>query len=692
MDISISQSRPDYYWLNQDSKTFLQRDYLLEGQTAEQRIRYIAEYAEHLLGIEGFADKFEHYMARGYYSLSTPVWCNYGIKRANSISCFGSMIDDSMDSILTTLAEVGMMNKYGGGTSAYFGNIRPRGSNITNNGKSDGSFNFAKLYDSIVDVVSQGSARRGMFAGYIDIDHADIEEWLDIHTEGNPIQLMYYGVCVGNDWLEEMKAGDTRKRGIWAKVLQRRSETGIPYIFFKDNANNGKPEVYKDKNLTIHASNLCVAGDTKILTKEYGHVEIAKHVGEKVTVWNGLEWSEGVQLFKTNTDQVLYRVTLSDGNFVDATEYHKWYLKGGVLARTNELELDYVLEEWTNPVDGTTVNNVSIVSIEELDGLHDTYCCTEPKRNKVIFNGVLTGNCNEIALPSSIDESFVCCLSSMNLLHYEEWKDTDAVETLVYFLDTVITEFISEAKDEPYMDRACRFAERHRALGMGVLGWHSYLQSKMIPFDSFEASMKNAEIFRTLKERAYKASNELADRYGEPEILKGYGRRNTTLMAIAPTKSSSFILGAVSPSIEPFKSNYFVKDLAKSKTVYKNPYLMDLLKSKGMDTDEIWESILKRDGSVQHLDELTEYEKDVFKTFSEISQLTIIQQAAQRQAYIDQGQSLNIMIHPKTPAKEVNQLHLTAAELGIKGLYYQFSMSAAQEYNRNLLTCSTCEG
>ncbi|QIW15559.1 ribonucleoside-diphosphate reductase, alpha chain [Pasteurellaceae bacterium RH1A] len=548
--------RPDFAWLNEDSRLFLQRGYLLEGTTAHDRIRFIAEHAERKLGLVGYADKFFHYMARGYFSLSSPIWSNFGLDRGLPISCFGSYIGDSIHEIMVTTAEVGMMSKIGGGTSAYFGDIRPRGSAIKNNGKSDGSFNFSKLFDTVIDVISQGTSRKGQFAGYIDIEHGDIDEWLDIHTEGNPIQLMYYGVCVGHDWLQSMKAGDPYKRQLWAKLLQRKTETGIPYLFFKDNANAGRPDVYKDLNMTIHASNLCT----------------------------------------------------------------------------------------------------------------------------------------EIMLPSNEDESFVCCLSSMNLLYFDEWKDTDAPEVLTYFLDVVMSEFIEKSEEIPFLHRANRFAKRHRALGLGVLGWHSYLQANNIAFDSFQAMQKNNEIFKTLQEKTLKASQELAQRFGEPEILKGYGRRNTTLLSVAPTKSSSFILGSVSPSVEPFKSNYYVKDLAKIKTVYKNPFLEKLLQEKGLDTEETWESILLNDGSVQHLEALNEHEKEVFKTFSEISQLSVIQQAAQRQKYIDQGQSINIMVHPATPAKDLNQLYLTAEELGLKSIYYQYSMSAAQVFNRNLLSCSSCEG
>ena len=278
----------------------------------------------------------------------------------------------------------------------------------------------------------------------------------------------------------------------------------------------------------------------------------------------------------------------------------------------------------------------------------------------------------------------------MNLLFYEEWKNTDAVKILTYFLDAVMEEFIVKGSGIDYLDRAVLFSQNHRALGIGVLGWHSYLQNNMIPFESFKASQKNAEIFKFIKEKTLEASKDLFKMFGPPEKYPNLDRRNTTLMAIAPTKSSSFILGQVSPSIEPYKSNYYIKDLAKVKEVFRNPYLKELLKLKQQDNDEVWDSILNKDGSVQHLDFLTQEEKDTFKTFKEISQISIIKQASQRQKFIDQGQSINVMIHPSTPLKDINTLYLEAADLGIKSLYYQINLSAAQEFNRNILECEAC--
>ena len=212
-------------------------------------------------------------------------------------------------------------------------------------------------------------------------------------------------------------------------------------------------------------------------------------------------------------------------------------------------------------------------------------------------------------------------------------------------------------------------------------------QSKLLEFGSLQSKGLNSEIFRTLKDRSEIASRELHNEYGYTSLREGYA--NTTLMAIAPTKSSSFIHGAVSMGIEPIKSNYFIKDLAKSKTVYKNPFLECELEKYGLNTDKTWKSILSKDGSVQHLDFPT---KEVFKSFVEISPKELVLQAAQRQKYIDQSQSLNLMIDPSVSAKQINQLYLYAWEEGVKTLYYQFSKSSAQDFARNILECSSCEG
>jgi ribonucleoside-diphosphate reductase alpha chain len=561
-----NSEEPAFEWLTDHSRQFLASGYLPEGVSAEERIREIADRAEQILEIPGFSDKFYKYMGEGYFSLASPVWSNFGKRRGLPISCFGSHIDDDMGNILFTQSEVGMMSKLGGGTSGYFGKIRHRGAPVKNNGYASGAVHIMQLFDKMVDVVSQGSVRRGRFSPYLPIEHSDIHEFLEIGTEGNSIQQLTHGVTVGDEWMQEMIDGDTEKREIWAKVLQRRGEMGYPYIFFRDHANNGAPEVYRENDHKIHASNLCT----------------------------------------------------------------------------------------------------------------------------------------EIMLPSNEKWSFVCVLSSINLLNYDKWKNTDAVETMVCFLDAVLSEFIEKLESYRdsedledrqtfmFMERAYNFAKDNRALGLGALGWHSLLQSKRLAFDSQEAYDLNSEVFKTIKERSYKASEDLAKRFGEPAVLKGYGRRNATLNAIAPTTSSAFILGQVSQGIEPIWSNIYVKDIAKIKTTIKNPFLMDMLEEKGQNTPEVWRSIRDMDGSVQHLDFLTEEEKDVFRTYAEIDQLAIIYQAANRQNHIDQGQSVNILVHPDTPVKEINKVHVSAWKLGLKSLYYQHSMNAAQKF-RQKKDCVSCE-
>ena len=568
----MSNKKP-FGWITKESITFLRRGYLSEGEEPLERIKTISDHAESILGIEGYSDKFYDYMSRGWYSLSSPVWANFGKKRGLPVSCFGSNISDNIESILHTTSEVGEMSKMGGGTSGYFGNIRGRGEPVTDNGLAPGAVHFMNLFQAVVDNISQGSTRRGRFSPYLPIEHPDIEEFLEIGTEGFPIQDLTHAVTVTDKFMEEMVGGDKEKRKLWAKVIQRRGEIGYPYIMFHDTMNNKAPQVYKDRNATIYNSNLC----------------------------------------------------------------------------------------------------------------------------------------SEIALHNSEEESFVCVLSSMNLLHYEEWKDTDAVEILTYFLDAVTTEFCSKLEalrdsDTPegrraftYMEKAYNFAKRQRALGLGVLGWHSLLQSKGFPFDSRDSAKLNIEVFKLIQEKSYKASEELAKMFGEPEYLKGYGRRNVTLNAIAPTTSSAFILGQVSQSIEPIWSNCYVKDMAKLKITIKNPVLKKLLKELNQDTKETWDSIKQQDGSVQHLDFLTDEQKEVFRTFAEINQSSIINQAAVRQDYIDQSQSLNIMIPPDMPTKEINKLLVDAWQLGVKTLYYQHSMNSAQAFARkklvlNDLVCTSCEG
>lgn len=308
--------------------------------------------------------------------------------------------------------------------------------------------------------------------------------------------------------------------------------------------------------------------------------------------------------------------------------------------------------------------------------------------------------CNEIYLPIDNDHTFVCCLSSLNLARWDEWKDTDLVETAIWFLDGVMEEFIQKADGQEGFERSVRFAKKSRALGLGVVGWHTLLQQRMIPFESFPAMTLNNIIFKTIKERADLATQQLAIEYGEPEWLKGYGIRNGTLIAIAPTRSNALISGGVSQGIEPIESNFYPDKTAKGVFEKTNPQLKKLLEIKGEDTEDVWQEISSRLGSVKSLKFLSEQEKQVFATAREINQMAIVQQAAQRQNHIDQGQSMNLFF-PKPEelsqkyrmelAEYIHDVHWAVWELGLKGAYYLRPSALLQGDSVSRSDCLSCE-
>lgn len=311
--------------------------------------------------------------------------------------------------------------------------------------------------------------------------------------------------------------------------------------------------------------------------------------------------------------------------------------------------------------------------------------------------------CNEIFLPSDNQHTFTCVLLSMNAMRFDEWKDTDAVEVAICLLDAVAGEFINKARSVPGLENAVRFTEKARALGLGVLGWHSLLQSKMIAFDSFDAMQLNAELFRTIKRKAEAASIDLASKYGEVEWTKGHGRRHINLTAVAPTVSNSLISGGVSQGIEPITANIYSQKSAKGTFIRKNPTLQSYLNSLGKDTLEVWEEINKHSGSVASLSFLSDHEKEVFATAREINQFAIIRQAAQRQRFIDQGQSVNLFFSMPSDIKDddmrkklgkyIHDVHMEAWTSGLKGLYYFRSESALKGDSvfKESSDCKACE-
>ena len=315
----------------------------------------------------------------------------------------------------------------------------------------------------------------------------------------------------------------------------------------------------------------------------------------------------------------------------------------------------------------------------------------------------MTNICSEIVLHTDENHSFVCCLSSLNLAKYHEWKNSNLIYDSIWFLDGVLEEFIQKAKYRKGFENAVRSAEKGRALGLGVLGWHTYLQQKGLPFEGLLSQYETRRIFSQIKIESERASMALAETYGEPLWCVGTGLRNTHLRAIAPTVSNSKLSGNVSPGIEPWAANVFTDQSAKGTFIRKNPTLVEVLEKNNLNTKKIWDQILEDGGSIQgikQLDKITcgEHDipiKEVFKTFKEINQLELVNQAGIRQQYIDQAVSLNLAFPAQADPKFINKVHLEAWKKGIKTLYYMRTESvlrgdiakAAMDEN-----CLSCDG
>ena len=704
-------------WLTEEGYTMLSKGYLLKDETPKDMYIRVSTSTAKYLNKPNLAKKFFQYIWNNWLCLSTPVAANTGTDRGLNISCFNQVVPDTLSDIFMAYHETAILSKIGGGTSAYWGRLRQRGAKVGDNGVSDGVIPWLKTMESTLQSVSQGGVRRGSGAQYLDIESNDIEEFIDIRRPVGDLSRrclsssFHHGVCISDEFMNRCKNGDEKSRRLWEKILTTRIETGEPYLFFSDTVNRHRPKHMIDRNLQVLSSNLCVSGDTLILTDK-GWKEIKSLAGQYVNVWNGEQFSKSA-VDKTSDKSKLLTVNFSNGSSLKCTENHIFFIQKGIHTLQKpckELRVGDRIQKYILPIidndfsiKGFSHFNIKVKSIIDENTFEETYCFNEPIHHKGALNGILTGNCNEIMLPSDEKHTFVCCLSSLNLARYEEWKDTDAVRAAIWFLDGVVSEFIDRASGVFGLEKAVRFAEKSRALGLGVLGWHSLLQSKMIPFESFEAMQLNNEIFRLIDSESKEATKELAKEYGEPDWLEGYGIRNLTRLAVAPTYSNSIISGGLSQGIEPISANSYSQKSAKGTFIRKNEYLRKLLKYKGKDTLEIWDSITVNDGSVRNLDCLTDEEKSVFLTAREINQFAIVRQAAQRQKYIDQGQSLNLFFtSPKNMTEEsrkslgryIHQVHWLAWELELKGLYYCRSSSvlSGDSIYREESDCKSCQG
>jgi len=564
IDTSTWEAGKDYpSWMDEISLATISKGYLLPGENPKKAYRRVSLAAATRLKKPELENKFFKIIWNGWLGLASPVLSNMGTDRGLPISCFGVDTPDSIRGISLTNAELMKLTSQGGGVGISVSRIRPRGTEITGNGTSEGVVPWCKIYDSSIIATNQGSVRRGAASVNLDIEHPDIEEFLQIRRpKGDPNRQclnLHQCVVVGDNFMRKLESRDQDSMTLWAEVLKSRMETGEPYIMYKDNVNKNNPIAYMMNNLDVSMTNICT----------------------------------------------------------------------------------------------------------------------------------------EITLFTDEEHSFICCLSSLNLAKYDEWKDTDTVELSTWFLDGVMQEFIDKSNGKDSLKRTHAHAKKGRALGLGVMGWHTYLQQKGMPFNSIASTAYTHNIFSDLKLKAEKASRDLSVEYGEPLWCKGTGMRNTHLLAVAPTVSNSVITGGISAGIEPLPANIYTFNGAKGTFIRKNKVLETILEKKGENKEKWWDQMLADGGSSQNLPDnvLTPEEKEMFLTFSEINQLELVRQAAIRQRYIDQTQSLNLSFDPNDSPKWINQCHIEAWKLGIKTLYYLRTDSVIKgDLGSRMADCISCEG
>lgn len=542
---------PEWYttsgWQMFKSKYLYGTDRAVKGQF--ERIAKTA--ANHVPMLKEAEEKFFDMLWKGWLSPATPVLANMGTDRGLPVSCFGTVVEDSVDGFYSNLHEVAILTKYGSGTASDLSNIRPRGNKISVGGKASGVIPVIKEHIAAMRNIAQGSARRGAWAGYLDIEHGDFNEVCDMLLK-DPDDLNI-GWKIKQSFIDKLNNKDEEAISRFQRAMKVKLVTGRGYFFFPDKANAKRPKMYVDKGMFINNSQLC----------------------------------------------------------------------------------------------------------------------------------------SEIMLFNDKDHSYTCVLSSMNAARWNEWKDTDAPYWATIFLDCVVSEFIEKARGIHGLEKAVRFTEKSRALGLGLCGLHTLFMDSMIPFESFEAHLLSQEISSTIYSYAVKATKYLAEELGEPEWCKGYGVRNTHLIAIAPTKSTALLLAGVSEGINPDPAMAFTQMTAAGEMDRVNPSLLNLMKKKGIYTKKHIQEITNAYGSVQNVSWLTDEEKEVFKTAFEINQKSILRLASARSKYIDQWQSLNLFFGADEDPKWISEVHKQAFEdPNILALYYIYTQAGIQASKGE---CESCQ-
>lgn len=494
--------------------------------------------------------KFFEVLWKGHVACSTPILANMGTTRGCPVSCAGSVCEDSIEGFYDAYKEIAILTKQGFGTATDLSAIRKRGSPISVGGKASGVLPVIKHFVQDMRDVAQGTARRGAWAGYLDIQHGDFWEVIQ-YLEEQPDDLNI-GWIISDKFIAKLQKGNKEATKRYQRALKAKMIFGKGYFFFIDKVNRQVPEMYKDKGLKVAASQLC----------------------------------------------------------------------------------------------------------------------------------------SEILLHSNFEHTYTCVLSWMNLAKADKWEGTDAVFVGTVFLDCVVSEFLEQAKNIRGMEKAVRATEKGRAIGLGAGGMHTYMQAHGMEFGGIPAHLFNGRIFKHIDEESLKASKWLAEQLGEPEWCKGHGVRFTHRMAVAPTKSTALIYGGISEGINPDVAMSFTQLTAAGEVDRVNPTLLALIKEKGLDIEKCIQDTVQSQGSVQHVDWLTDDEKRVFKTAFEVNQRDIIRLAANRQKYIDQGQSTNLFFAGNADEKLISEIHQEAFENeNILSLYYVYSSRGVVSSSSECVAC-----
>jgi len=548
---------PTWYTTGGAQMFYDKYEYQTNGRSVRGQFERIASTAaKHLKGTKYEAEAYDWFFKllwNGWLSPSTPVLANMGTERGMPVSCSGSYVDDSIFGFYSNRLETAMLTKNGFGTSSYLGNIRPRGSKISVGGKASGVLPVFKGHVEDMRDVAQGTARRGAWAGYLEIDHGDFDELAD-HVLAEPDDANV-GWIIKDQFIEKLEAGDEDSIRRFQKAMKLKMVSGKGYFVFIDKINRKRPQAYVNKKLNVWASNLCT----------------------------------------------------------------------------------------------------------------------------------------EITLFADQEHTFTCVLSSMNDARYDEWKDTKAVFWATIFLDCVAAEFIERGKKVQGLEKAVRFTEKGRALGLGQCGLHTLFQMKGFPFESFDAHMLSQEIASHIWQQSELASKDMAIELGVPEWCEGTGLRNTHRIAPAPTKSTALLMGGVSEGINPDPGMSYTQTTAAGEVNRINPILLEIMKKAGAYNKKNIQDITDKQGSVQHVDWLTPEQKEVFKTAFEINQKVILRMAAARGKYIDQWQSLNLFFGADEDPAWIAEVHSEAfRNPDILGLYYIYTVASNTALTAKNTECEAC--